>query len=275
MDIFKQKTAVIISVLILLALLVGSILLYKGKPNTEEVPQNTHATTTELDLTGVTATSGPVKKGGYTIQMVPGSVKLPKTPSLSRAIPETPTLSAEVRTALLANIARAVANLRANPKSYGDWIDIGALRQVLGDYVGAEEALNYAVALSPDTSVAYANLGYLYANYRKGCPKAGANYLKGIANDKRAVNTYRNLVDLYTYSYKQTTTAAEDTLKQGIKANPKTIDLKVLLARYYKSAGRTTEAKTVYDSAIAEATAQNNTALAAELRREFLSDHPL
>lgn len=271
MDILKNKTSVIISVIVLLALLVGIIFLYKGKPRTDEISQNTQATTMDIDLIGVTATSGPVKKDGYTIEMTPPTQKkqvLPKTPSLDRAIPETPTLSSEVRTALLTNITRVVANLRANPKSYADWLGLGALRQTLGDYAGAAEAWNYAVALAPNTGVAYANLGYLYAHYIKDYPKAELNYLKGIANDARAVNTYRNLVDLYTYSYKQTTTAVEDLLKKGIKANPKAIDLQVLLARHYKSSGRIAEANTAYDSAIKEATAQKNSNLAAELTVE-------
>ncbi len=229
-----------------------------------------------LDLSGVTATSGPVQKDGYTVEMesvAPKRTKVPAAPSLDRAVPETPSLSAEARVVLLAHLSKTIAKLRANALSYGDWIELGAARQVLGDYEGAAQAWSYAAALSPSTGVAYANLGYLYAHYLTDYAKAEANYLKGIANDPRAVNTYRNIFELYVYSYKQGTSAAEDILKKGIAKLPDALDLKILLARYYRDGGRTAEARTAYDAAIASATAQHNPSLAAELTAEATSIH--
>ena len=226
-----------------------------------------------LDLSGVTATSGPVQKDGYTVEMEPVAISRPKAPSLDRAVPETPSLRAEARTALVANLSKTIAKLRANALSYGDWIELGAARQVLGDYEGAAQAWSYAAALSPSTGVAYANLGYLYAHYLTDYAKAEANYLKGIANDPRAVNTYRNIFELYVYSYKQGTSAAEDILKKGIAKLPDALDLKILLARYSRDGGRTAEARTAYDAAIASATAQHNPSLAAELTAEATSIH--
>ena len=60
----------------------------------------------------------------------------------------------------------------------------------------------------------------------------------------------------------------EDTLKAAIASNSKAVHFRVLLARYYKDAGRTAEAKAQYDAAIAKARELGNTTLATQLEAE-------
>ena len=79
---------------------------------------------------------------------------------------------------------------------------------------------------------------------------------------------YRDLFNVYANFYKQNAGNAESTLKAGIAANPKAIDLSILLAQYYRDHGRTAEAKAQYDLAIAAAKAAGSTSLVATLETE-------
>ena len=106
-------------------------------------------------------------------------------------------------------------------------------------------------------------------NFLHDYTKAEANYLVGIKDAPSTTAFYKDLFSLYTTtSYKPSNTAAENILKQGISANPKSVDLQMTLARYYKSLGRAADAKAEYDAAIANAKSQNQSDLAAQIQAE-------
>lgn len=258
-----NRTYLIVGALILLVLLLVGVFIYTQ--TSEPVPQIKQSDSTSIDLSTISTTT---QVGDYLIEPIPTAATLPTPPSLNRTVPETPGMDVAVRNTIILKLSETVATLKADSSSFDAWLTLGTLRQALGDYVGAAEAWVYATKLSPHIGVAYANLGNLYANYIKDYPKAEANYLKGIQNDPRAVNTYRNLFELYVYSYKTDTSAAEDLLKTGIEKLPKALDLKVLLARYYREKNRVADARVAYDSAITAATAAGNTALTTELTNE-------
>lgn len=259
-----NRTYLIVGTLILLVLLSVGFFIYTQKP--APLPQDEQSdSTSTIDLSKIATTT---QVGDYRIEPIPTTVALPTPPSLNRPVPETPGMDAQVRATIILKLSEIVATLKTDSSSFDAWLTLGTLRQALGDYVGAAEAWVYATKLSPHTGVAYANLGNLYANYTKDYPKAEASYLKGIQNDPQAVNTYRNLFELYVYSYKTDTSAAEDLLKTGIAKLPKALDLKVLLARYYRDKGRVADARVAYDNAITAATTAGNAALATELTSE-------
>jgi thioredoxin-like negative regulator of GroEL len=98
---------------------------------------------------------------------------------------------------------------------------------------------------------------------------ANTNYLAAIKINPGQPDFYRALFTLYTTtSYKPTATAAEDILKAGIAANAKAVDLQVLLARYYKSAGRASDAAAEYAVAVSNAQSQGNQPLATQIQQE-------
>ena len=193
-------------------------------------------------------------------------------PNLDRAIPATtPDLDAAAYTQLLKDISVAVDDLRKNPASYQDWINLGLDRQMLSDYAGAEEVWIYATKLAPQGEVAFANLGNLYEIYLKEYSQSETYYQKAIAINPADTNLYRSLFELYSAHYKQGTSAAEDILKEGIAKNPTALDLQVLLARLYRDTSRTTEAKAEYDVAIKTATAIGNTLAVSQLQTEKIA----
>ncbi len=141
-----------------------------------------------------------------------------------------------------------------------------------GDYANAAKTWESVSSMWPQNIISFNNLGDLYMNYLKDYPKAEKNYLQHITNRSDDPNAYRTLFELYTTtSYKPSSTAAEDILKKGIANNTQAYDLNILLARYYKAAGRTAEAKAQYDLAIGIVTRQGNASLAAQIDEEAKS----
>lgn len=208
-----------------------------------------------------------VTKDGYTIERVPIE-DAPPAPSLNRPIPEVQGMSASVRAAMLVRINEDIEMLKKAPDSFDHWIDLGLMRKNLTDYEGAKEAWEYVSILFPKNVPSFANLGELYANYLKDYPAAEKNYKRAIQNDVENHLNYRNLFEFYRDTYKPASTAAEDTLKEGIAKFPQALDLYVLLARYYRDSGRTEEARSTYDAAIAAGEKAGNGQFVAEMKVE-------
>lgn len=190
-------------------------------------------------------------------------------PTLARAIPATsPDLSVTAREATIQYLNTSVENLKKNPLAYQDWINLGLARQMLGDYVGANEVWIYATKLAPSEPVAFENLGNLYMSYMKDGAKSEGFYKKAITLNPKNINNYRSLAELYTYHYKQNTGAVETILKEGIDNNPASYDLGVLLARYYKERGMIAEAKSAYTVAVSMATSAGKIDVATSIETE-------
>lgn len=204
----------------------------------------------------------------YTVAQVPIS-NPPAAPAYKGTITCPSDMSQEQCVSIQSQDATVVGKLNANPADSSAWIQLGTLREESGDYQGAVVAWNYVATLYPTNSAAYFNLGDLYMNFLKEYPKAEANYLLAMKYAPADTTIYTNLFTLYTTTpYSPGVTAAEDILKRGIAANPKAVDLQVTLARYYKSLGRTADAKAQYDAAIANAKSQGQTALATQIQTE-------
>lgn len=90
-----------------------------------------------------------------------------------------------------------------------------------------------------------------------------------IKNSPGNILSYKGLYELYTFSYKQNTSAAEDILLEGISNNPDAIDLMVLLAFYYKETGEAERAAGYFNSAIEEAKKRGNDELVSTLEKEL------
>lgn len=130
------------------------------------------------------------------------------------------------------------------------WLDLGSYRKLIGDYEGAIEALNFAVAIRPDDYVAFHNLGDLYGFYLKNYPKAEENFLKSITFKPANEDAYIQLATIYQYSYKEKSGETENILLKGISSNPGSATLKIALGNYYKTIGRNTDALKYFEDAL-------------------------
>lgn len=256
---------IVLSIALSALIVIGGGYVLWQKSRTAGTGTQTSATSTTATSTGFNvAPSAPA----YTITQVPITSRT-EAPDYKSTITCASGVATSVCEQLKSQDAVIVAKLDANPTDFRAWIDLGSMREAAGDYQGAISAWGYVEKLYPANPTAYLNLADLYLNYLKDYPKAEASYLLAAKYAPTDSDIYANLFTLYTTtSYKPSATAAEDILKKGIAASPKSVNLQVLLARYYKSLGRTADAKVEYDAAIANAKAQGQTALAAEIQAE-------
>ena len=275
MDSQNNNTRYIIGAIIIIVLILGGYaLMQKGTGNPSSTATSTSASSTDLSNLSINVGNGFTSTKGYTITTVPVQHTTVKAPDFNAPVACPSDMPADECSKIKTHDAAVVALLQQNQNNAAAWTDFGSIRKQLGDYNGAIAAWNYVAALAPQIAVPYYNLGDLYLNFVKDYPKAEKNYLLAAKYAPTDTSIYMNLLTLYTTTtYHPTATAAEDILKKGIAANPKATDLQVALARYYKSAGRSADAKAEYEIAAKNADQQGLTDLAAGIRQEEATIH--
>jgi tetratricopeptide (TPR) repeat protein len=154
------------------------------------------------------------------------NLKVPVFETISK-IPTTYPESAQKL--IVSKFNTAIADLKTDPYSFDKWLNLGSVRQMAEDYVGAEEVYLFANELSPNNSVAFHNLGYLYGYYLHDNVKAEMNYLKAIENKPQQLFLYYQTAEFYKNVIKDLS-KARAIVEKGIKVNPNaTTDLNTLL----------------------------------------------
>ena len=192
-------------------------------------------------------------------------------PDLTRSVVFPADFPFEAQQIVSDNIAKSVEILTKNPSSFEDWLNLAIHRKVINDYEGAAEIWEYLNEASPTNSISFTNLGNLYHLYLKDYPKSEENFKRAIKNNPSNILSYRGLYELYTFSYRQNTSAAENLLLQGIDNNPDSIDLIILLAFLYKETGEAERAAGYFNSAIEKAKKLGNDELILTLEKELKS----
>lgn len=132
--------------------------------------------------------------------------------------------------------------VKENPSFFNEWIQLGLMKKIIGDFEGARDAWEYASLIRPKNSISFANLGELYWRYLRIYPQAEINFKASIKNDPNDPGTYVSLSELYFYSLKEKDDLADDILLQGIAANPHNMDLPRSIARLYEKSGQYAQA---------------------------------
>jgi len=241
---------------------------WKWQNPSVNTPVSGATTTPESNFPVSASTSEPVTITPLPVPSESGS-GLPPHPFINREVSVPASFSLEAKAVVLADIEGVRVRLRNNPKDLSAWIDLGIRYKAINEYEAAREAWEYVSLMSPTNIVSYNNIGNLYHYELKDYVRAEMNLLQAVHNDKNYILSYLNLHDLYRLSYQQGTTKASDILEKGIKANPKSIDLMVALATYYRGKGNLPDARTYYQQAITVATEIGNDALAVSLKAEL------
>lgn len=265
-----DKRNQIIATIIIAVLILIAIAYFFSRSVSQPSSGNTATSTATTTL--ATSTSGGVSttssSGTYTVKQISGDTT-PTAPNYKAPLNITaPGISADERTSLQSQFAVTEASIASNKTDFDAWIALGSEREQAGDYAGAAADWQYISEIYPTNVVSNANLGDLYTNDLMNYPRAAAAFEAQIAIDPTDVYIYSDLFSLYTNQYPQGAAVATAILKQGIAANPKATNLMVILARYYKSTGDITDAKTEYSAAIASAQAQGNTSAVTQLQQE-------
>lgn len=225
----------------------------------------------QINLAPTTSATSP--SGTYTVKAIPLSsgTNAPAVPNYKKSFTCIASISAAQCATLQSQAVTLEVAIAKNNQDLLAWINLGTVHKTAGDYQSAIIYWQYMANMYPTNPVAFSDLADMYMNFVKDYPKAEANYFAAIKAYPIDPSAYKNLFVLYTTtSYTGGVGAAEAILKQGITANPKAVDLEVTLARYYKSLGRTADAKAEFDVAIKNAQAQGNTALASQIQQEAI-----
>ncbi|MDD5110382.1 MAG: hypothetical protein PHI63_04165 [Patescibacteria group bacterium] len=150
------------------------------------------------------------------------------------------------------NFDTLTAALRQDPEIFDAWLSLGGIKKMMGDFTGAAEIWEYAGMQRPSSSIAFQNLGDLYANYLKDYPKAETAFRRAIKNsagEEKNALFYMSLFDLYHYRLQDSAKAAA-ALEEGIAANSWSVQLLVKAARYESELGNRTKALGYYAAAV-------------------------
>ena len=191
-----------------------------------------------------------------------------KLPDLNRPLVNYSHLDTLAFKVISDNTSDIVKKLTKNLDNEQDWLNLSVYRKMLGDYEGAVQVLDYIIVSWPSDYAPYNNLADLYQFYIKNYPLAEKNWLKVIELKPDYLQAYENLYGLYKDLYKEKQTLTLSTLLKGLDANPKSVDLMVYIARYYRTTGNNAQAKAYYNKAVTEAEAQKNEKLVGSLKAE-------
>ena len=148
-----------------------------------------------------------------------------KIPDLSKPIVIKTNLPEDVKKETIEKINVVSNGLKKDYDSLEQWLELGLLRKLIGDYDGARDAWKFATIIRTNDSVAFHNLGFLYWQNFKDYKKAEENYLKAIKNNQKDISAYIDLSNVYYFSLKDIVRAKE-ILNSGLKNNPENEELK-------------------------------------------------
>jgi tetratricopeptide (TPR) repeat protein len=188
-------------------------------------------------------------------------------PDLNRPIEVLAPLPVDVAKQTTALLIEKTNALKANPNDVQTWIVLGSLRRGIGDETGARDIWTYVTLRWPDLAVPWHNLGELYRYDYKDLAKAETNYLEAIKRDKKLIDSYVALDEMYRSE--DMTQKSVAILTKGVDANPTSNTLLLRLARLLVDQGDKTAAKTHYQKAYDLAVKAGDTTGAAQIKEEM------
>lgn len=157
-------------------------------------------------------------------------------------------MSPEFRDRYQKQFESALSIIKEHPDSFLGWMDLGFVKNVFGDYRGAEAAWLYATEISPSQSRSLMNLGDLYANKLKDYPRAEEMYQRAIEIEPFLVPAYRELATLYRFSIKSREEDAYRVLENGQRQSPNEgVELLALAATWAEQDGKIPLAISYYE----------------------------
>ncbi len=210
---------------ILIALVVvavaGYIIFDKKADNSAPKDTGAIATTTSSDLGEITVDG----TGGYTIKKIsetalPAGSKV-TMPDLNRAVifGSSMTFDANTKRIYTEKIQALQAELKKDPSSFANWLELGLYQKAIGDYEGAAITWKYVSVQAPKDYISLGNLGNLYAYYLKDNAMAETYYLQAIKVDPKHSYLYLQLSDVYLNVFKDLS-KAKSIIDQGLKILP-------------------------------------------------------
>jgi tetratricopeptide (TPR) repeat protein len=161
--------------------------------------------------------------------------KLPDPPeNYDKIIDNNPALTPETKASREAQFADILKRISEQPERAVFWADLGAIKYAFDDYLGAEQLWLYTFDLDSSITVAQINLAQLYWHDIPNFEKSERFFRFAIDNNEAAaVVLYRDLSDLYRYSYEAKSHLADDVLLEAYERFPNAHGYLNLLGWYY------------------------------------------
>lgn len=156
----------------------------------------------------------------YTITQIPVEEKKVVMPDLKRPIVFSPSanLNDDAKKIITDKILSLQTSLKNDPKNIMNWVQLGNIYKITGDYVGAIMYWKYASDVSNDF-ISLGNLGGLYAYYLHDNGLAEIYYKKAISRSPTSSYLYVQLSAVYKDVFKDGSKASS-IIEEGLKAIP-------------------------------------------------------
>ncbi len=210
-----------------------------------------------------------IQGNGYTIEEIPVGELESIMPNLDRAIVFSGDLPEEAKKILRGNRDTLSADLKADATQGAKWLDLAITYHSANDYEGARLIWEFLTKVMPEGTVSYDNLGKLYHFTLRDFPKAESYFKQSIQINPASEIPYLELHQLYKYSYKTTTFAGVDILKQAAKQFPENPDFLILTGLEYRDRGDTANARIWLEKALTLARTKNNVELMGRIGDEI------
>ncbi len=232
----KLLPAILILIAVVIAGVFGYIYLFKGENPISFISPKTNSSNTSGAGATRTKSQLPAFPSGWD--------KIKPGPNVNQEMP------ADKQQEQMKIFKMLVERINKTPDSPSDWIDIGLTKKIFDDYAGARDAWEYAGLLNPKLTTPFENLGDLYWHFLQDYPKAELNYKKALANSPDEFSIYKDLSDMYRFSYKEKSGLAVNVLLEAHKKYPSVGDIAMWLGDYYRNVKDYASAKTYYAQAL-------------------------
>lgn len=136
--------------------------------------------------------------------------------------------------------------LKENPEDPASFEIMGFLHDTLGDKETAKKYYKKVLSLDSKSVPALNNLANIYSE-EKRFGDAEELYLKITEAEPSSIEAWRDLHDLYRYSYKGKEEKADDILLLGLEKNPGDPQILAMLATYFQDIGDKEKAIQYYE----------------------------
>lgn len=213
---------ILITILIALVLFGG----YVYFDRTSKVGSGTVATTTG-GLATTTGSKTYTDSQGLTYTITPVSNQKPAStlpqpiPDLNRPVTKFPgaTVSEANMASAQLKVKELQSALKADPKAFVNWMDLGMYQKLGGDYEGALISWKYASRLVPTDFVSLGNIGNLYAYEIRDNIQSEIYYKQAIGRGPKEGYLYYQLGEVYR-DFFHDIAKARAIADQGLSQNP-------------------------------------------------------
>lgn len=141
-----------------------------------------------------------------------------KIPDLSKSVIIKTILPEDIKTQTISEIKDLSESLTKDYDNLENWIQLGLLKKLIGDYDGARDAWEFASKIRLMDYISRHNLGNLYWQQFKDYENAEKYYLEALEIGKNDISAFIDLSNIYYYDLKDSGKAKE-ILNKGLKNN--------------------------------------------------------